>query len=219
MALENIIDFLAELRENNNRDWFQSHKGEYETAKTIFEEFINETIAKVAAHDKSIAVLTAKDCIFRIYRDVRFSGDKSPYKTNMGAFVSKYGRKSSGPGYYFHIEPGASMMAAGVYMPSPAQLSAIRHAIYTDTQKFKKIIEKDSFAKMFPHLDDFDKLKKAPKDYPADFQYIDLLKYKSYIVSRNFSDQDVISGKMQKETDGFLNEVDPFIKFLYAALA
>jgi uncharacterized protein (TIGR02453 family) len=124
---KNVLEFLAQLEANNNREWFQQNKKHYDEAKTEVEAFVNAIIPDLAKFDDTLKYVEAKDCIFRIFRDVRFSKDKSPYKTNMGAWVTQAGRKSSGPGYYIHLQPGGSFLAAGVYMPEPAQLKKIRN--------------------------------------------------------------------------------------------
>ena len=117
-----ILDFLSKLKENNNREWFQANKKFYEEAKSEVEAFVDDLIPRMAAFEPSLKYVTAKECMFRIFRDVRFSKDKVPYKTNMGAWITKGGRKSPGPGYYLHIQPGESMLAGGVYMPEPDKL-------------------------------------------------------------------------------------------------
>jgi len=112
-----VLEFLAHLEGNNNREWFQANKKLYEEAKNEVELSVNAIIPKIAKFDDSIKFVEAKDCLFRIFRDVRFAKDKSPYKINMGAWISRAGRKSSGPGYYLHFQPGGSFLSAGVYMP------------------------------------------------------------------------------------------------------
>jgi len=214
-----VLDFLSQLKLNNNREWFQENKKLYEDAKKELEGFVTEMITTISALDPSVQTPAMKDCMFRIYRDVRFGADKSPYKTNMGAFIAKGGRKSSFPGYYFHFEPGACMLAAGVYQPEPDTLKLLRNEVYFRSAELKAIIEKPSFKKHFDQLGDFDKMKKAPKDFPADFSDIDLLKYRSYIVSGNISDKIVTSGNYQKQIMEMLTEMQPFMGFLNKAIS
>ena len=125
-----IINFLKDLEQNNNREWFQANKVHYDTAKAEFETFINSLIPAIAKFDDSVKLITAKECIFRIFRDVRFAKDKSPYKTNFGAFIAKGGRKNHGPGYYFHLQPGECFLSGGVWMPSPDIMKKIRQEIF-----------------------------------------------------------------------------------------
>jgi uncharacterized protein (TIGR02453 family) len=184
-----ILDFLGQLKENNNREWFQKNKKMYEEAKSEMEGFVDALIPGIAGFDPSVKYVNGKDCLFRIFRDVRFSKDKSPYKLNMGAWISKGGRKSSGPGYYLHIQPGESMLAGGVYMPDPDQLKKIRQEIYYNAGEFKAILENKSAKRFFNGLSDWDKQKLPPKDFPKDFPDIDLLKYRHYTVSHMLADK------------------------------
>lgn len=214
-----VLDFLSQLKLNNNREWFQENKKWYESVKKEMESFVTGMITTISALDPSVQTPAMKDCMFRIYRDVRFGADKSPYKTNMGAFIAKGGRKSSFPGYYFHFEPGACMLAAGVYQPEPDTLKLIRNEVYFRSAELKEIMEKPSFKKHFDQLGDFDKMKKAPKDFPADFPDIDLLKYRSYIVSENIPDKIVASDIYQKQVMEMLREIQPFMEFLNRAIS
>lgn len=213
-----ILDFLTQLKLNNNREWFQENKKLYEAAKKELEGFVTEMITTISNLDPSVQTPAMKDCMFRIYRDVRFGTDKSPYKTNMGAFIAKGGRKSSFPGYYFHFEPGECMLAAGVYQPEPDTLKLLRNEVYFHSAELKGIMGKASFKKHFSGLGDFDKMKKAPKDFPADFPDVDLLKYRSYIVSENISDKIVISDKYPGHILEMLKEMQPFMGFLNRAI-
>lgn len=214
-----VLDFLTQLKQNNNRDWFQGNKKWYEASKKEVENFVTGMITTISAIDPSIQAPAMKDCMFRIFRDVRFGADKSPYKTNFGAFIAKGGRKSSYPGYYFHFEPGESMLAGGVYQPGPDTLRLLRNEVYFHSSELKQILEKPSFKKYFGQLGDFDKMKKAPRDYPADFPDIDLLKYRSYIVSQNIPDKIVISDDYQKQVVEMIKELQPFIAFLNRAIS
>ncbi len=215
-----VLEFLSELKLNNNREWFLENKKWYETAKKEVEGFVTEMIATISTVDPSVQTPAMKDCMFRIFRDVRFGADKPPYKTNFGAFIARGGRKSSFPGYYFHFEPGECMLAGGVYMPPPDTLKLLRNEVYYHSPELKNILEKPSFKKYFAVLGDFDKMKKAPKDYPADFPDIDMLKYRSYIVSQIIPDKVVKSeGSYQKQTTEMIKELQPFMAFLNRAIS
>jgi uncharacterized protein (TIGR02453 family) len=215
-----VLEFLSQLTLNNNREWFQKNKLWYEKSRKEVEGFVSEIITTISAIDPSLQTPAMKDCIFRIFRDVRFGADKSPYKTNFGAFIAKGGRKSSNPGYYFHFEPGKSMLAGGVYMPQPDTLKLLRNEVYYHSNELKGIIEKPSFSKHFGQLGDFDKMKKAPKDFPADFPDIDLLKYRSYIVSHDIPDEVVSDpAKYTKLVLEMVKELQPFMAFLNRAIS
>jgi uncharacterized protein (TIGR02453 family) len=213
-----VLDFLTQLKLNNNREWFQENKKWYEASKKEVENFISEMITEISEIDPSVQTPALKDCMFRIFRDVRFGADKSPYKTNFGGFIARGGRRSKFPGYYFHFEPGESMLAGGVYQPQPETLKLMRNEVYYHSPELKEIMGKPSFRKYFGHLGDFDKMKKAPKDFPADFPDIDLLKYRSYIVSQNIPDKIVTSDNYQKQIIDMVRELQPFMAFLNRAI-
>jgi uncharacterized protein (TIGR02453 family) len=188
-----VLDFLAQLEENNNREWFQQNKVLYNEAKAEVESFVSSMIPELAKFDDAVRYVEAKDCMFRIFRDVRFARDKSPYKINMGAWITRAGRKSPGPGYYIHIQPGGSFLAAGVYMPEPDQLKKIRNEIYYNITEFKSILNEKKLRKSSIGLSDMDKGKSAPRDFPKDFPDIELLKYKHYTLSHALRDEMVAS--------------------------
>jgi len=183
MNTQNAIEFLRELKDNNNRDWFQKNKKRYEAIKADLTRFLEKLIPAIAVFDNDIAVIGPQDCIFRIYRDVRFSNDKSPYKTQIGAFISKTGRKGNQPGYYIHLEPDQSFLAGGLYMPPPEALKAVRDEIYFNADEFKSLLSQPDFQQYFGNLDDFDKLIRPPKGYDSEWPDIDLLKFRSYVVT------------------------------------
>jgi uncharacterized protein (TIGR02453 family) len=214
-----VLEFLGNLKSNNNREWFQANKIGYEKAKREVESFVVEMITTISAIDPSLQTPALKDCMFRIFRDVRFGADKSPYKTNFGGFIARGGRKSSFPGYYFHFEPGECMLAAGVYQPQPDTLKLLRNEVYFHSAELKEIMAKPGFKKYFTELGDFDKMKKPPKDYPADFPDIDLLKYRSYIVSQIIPDKTVTSDNYKKQVLDMIKELQPFMAFLNRAIS
>jgi uncharacterized protein (TIGR02453 family) len=203
-----IFDFLKDLKTNNNREWFQDNKNRYTIARQSFESFIDELIPVIRAIDSNIDLITAKDCVFRIYRDVRFSHDKSPYKTNMGAYIARGGKNSQMAGYYVHFEPGGSFLAGGIYMPQPEILKKIRDEIYYRTDDFKSIITNRDFLKCFGMIEDPEKLKNPPKGYSKDFPEIELLKYRNFAVMHHVSDESALS-------DGYLEYAKNVFKILY----
>jgi len=186
------LEFLAKLAKNNNRTWFQKNRDLYESARDNILDMTRFFIGEIAKFDSSIIGVEEKECLFRIFRDARFSKDKSPYKTNFGAFIKSGGRSTAGAGYYFHVEPGGSMTAGGIYMPPSAELLAIRKAIAKKPEEFEKIIEENKFVRRFGGLAD-ERLKTAPKGFPKDHPAVEHLKWKHYIVFRNYGDRDVLS--------------------------
>jgi uncharacterized protein (TIGR02453 family) len=215
--MKTVLEFLKGLKENNTREWFEAKRKDYETAKTEFENLLNGLIPDIYSFDPEIGVLTAKDCVFRIYRDVRFSKNKSPYKTNMGGFICKGGRKGPFAGYYVHIEPGNSMLAGGIYMPPPEVLKKARQEIYFNAEEFKGILNGKDFKKTFKVMED-DKLSRPPKDFPADFKDIDLLKYKSYTVLHALDDKTVLSEGFEEYALKVFKVMEPFNRFLNRGL-
>ncbi len=187
-----ILNFLNDLKNNNNREWFQANKNRYDEARKAFESFVDELIPRIRILDPLIDMVTAKDCVFRIYRDVRFSPNKLPYKTNMGAYIARGGKNSMLAGYYAHVEPVGSFLAGGLYMPPADTLKKVRDEIYFQPEEFKKIIYQDEFVKCFGTLSDPEKLKNPPKGYPKDFADIDLLKYRNYAVMHFVPDEIIV---------------------------
>jgi uncharacterized protein (TIGR02453 family) len=213
----NILDFLNELKANNDRDWFQKNKMHYEKIKSEMLVFLGQTIPEIAVFDPSVLAISPKECIFRIYRDVRFSNDKLPYKTHIGAFVSKTGRKGNHPGYYIHIEPGQSFLAGGLYMPPPELLKAVRNEIYFNVEEFKSIINQPEFLKYFVKPDDFDKLSRPPKGFDPAWPDVDLLKYRSYVVTCNIGEQDLAEDRFEKNIINVFRAMFPLNAFLHRA--
>lgn len=211
--MKTILDFLTELKQNNNREWFDQHKKEYLDVKYKHEVILEKVIEEISHFDPVTGKPEPKDCVFRIYRDIRFSADKLPYKTHLGAFIARGGRKSVRPGYYLHLEPGNSMIGGGIYMPQPDVLKKIRNEIYFDSGTFRRILEEKSFSKLFGSLYE-DKLLRNPKDFDADFVDIDLLRYKSYFVERYISDEQVLSDKFLPLVVDSCKAMIPFHLFL-----
>lgn len=147
MIQKETIAFLKNLKKNNERDWFQANKKAFDAAQDNMTAFAGYLIGEIGKFDEGVAGLDPKACVFRIYRDTRFSKDKSPYKTNLGAYIAPGGRKSMLPGYYFHLEPGASFVAGGKHIPDGPELLKIRNAIVDNTPAFLEIVEKKSFQK------------------------------------------------------------------------
>lgn len=215
--MDKVLQFLNELAENNNREWFQQNKKWYDESRDKVLFLTDVLINEISRFDSSGAGLQPKDCMFRIFRDVRFSNDKRPYKTNFGSFICRGGRKSMNPGYYFHLEPGGCFVAGGIYMPPAEPLRTIRNYLADHAEEFVEITGSPGFKESFPEMYD-DQLKTAPKGFPKDHEHIDLLKYKSYIFSKTFDNKEVTSPDyIEKMVDAF-RTVAPLNAFLYQAL-
>jgi len=187
------LQFLSELKKNNNREWFQAHKKEYERIRKNFEDFSTVLLENLKSFDETLRNLEVKQCLFRIYRDVRFSPNKEPYKTHFGVYFAKNGgRNSHFAGYYFHLDPEESFFGGGIYMPLPEYLKAIRKEIYYQIDEFKAIIDAPDFRKYYDGIEEIEKLKKAPADFPKDFPDIELLKNKHFFSSHYFKPQDAV---------------------------
>lgn len=207
MHTENILKFLTGLKKNNSKEWFDKNRKQYEAAKADFAEILNHQIAEAGKFDKSIKFLNAKDCMFRINRDIRFSNDKSPYKTNFGGYIVPDGKKSGLAGYYIHIEPGDSFIAGGIHMPQPDVLKAVREEIYENINEFKKILNHKDFKNYFGTISG-SKTTLAPKGFSKDFPDIDLIKYKDYTGIRHLTDKEVLN------TD-YMDEIKKTFKALF----
>jgi uncharacterized protein (TIGR02453 family) len=210
--------FLKGLKKNNNKIWFDENRKYYETAKADFYQFADELIKSVATFDATVAHLTAKNCAFRINRDIRFSKDKSPYKTNMGAFISKGGKKINTAGYYIHIEPGQCFIAGGFYMPDAPQLAKIRQEIDYGFNEWKKIVTEKPFKKHFINgVEGIETLSRPPKGYDEANPAIAFLKMKSYIVSCKITDETLQGKNTVKELTKIFAAMKPMIDFLNTA--
>ncbi|MFT4023643.1 MAG: DUF2461 domain-containing protein [Flavihumibacter sp.] len=214
------FSFLKSLKKNNDKSWFDAHRPAYEAAKKDMEQFVQSVIDAHAKTDSSLSPLKAKECMFRINRDVRFSKNKSPYKTNFGASINPDGRKAMTPGYYIHIAPGNSFVGGGLYMPAPADLKAVRQEIDYNLAAFKKIIESKTFKKIYGGLSDAAewKLSRVPQGFDKDSPAAPYLQYKSYVAMQHLPDE-VLTGKKAKNavTEAFA-ALQPLLAFLRANL-
>ncbi len=219
MLKQSTLAFMEKLAKNNNKVWFDKNRDAYQDTKEDFEQLVTKVLSGLAASDPTFKDQAAKDCIMRIFRDIRFSKDKTPYKTNLGAGFSKGGRKFEGAGYYLHIEPGnKSFVGGGVWMPEPPVLKAVRQEIDYNFDEFKKILADKKFRKFFKDVEG-EQLKKLPQGYEADNPAIDYLKMKSFIVSCNFPDDVVTAKGFDKKVLEAYSAMAPFIAFLNRALS
>lgn len=216
--MKSILKFLKELSRNNNREWFGSHKEDYLAVKGKIEILASELIMAVAAFDKEAALLEPADCTYRIYRDTRFSQDKTPYKTHIGIFINPpYGKKSNRMGYYLHIEPDNCFVAAGtVCLPSPT-VAAIRRSIYENVDEYLDILENPEFKAYFPVVG-INCLKTAPKGFPKDWEHIALLRPKDFVADHSLSREEMLSDCLVENVGNIFRIAKPFNDFINYAI-
>jgi uncharacterized protein (TIGR02453 family) len=214
MIEQTTIQFLKGLHKNNNREWFLANKVKYEAAKNNFLAFVETTLNEIRKFDNNLNELTAKQCVFRINRDVRFSKNKDPYKNNFGASFSKGAKKINAAGYYFHLEPGNSFIGGGLWMPEAPDLQKIRQEIDYCFKEFSGIINNKKFANTFGSLSEEAKLTRPPKGYDIDNPAIEFLKLKSFTAIVPIKDTEILDkGIIKKSTDIF-KTLSPLVHFL-----
>jgi uncharacterized protein (TIGR02453 family) len=220
MLQSSTVKFLKDLKKNNNREWFEANRKQYEAAKKDFENLVQAVIEIHSKKDEELASLKAKDCMFRINRDIRFSKDKSPYKTNFGAHINKGGRKSTCAGYYFHCSPAESFVGGGLWMPMPDELKKVRQEIDYCFDEFSKIISNKKFKTVYGGLDKSDdmSLSRPPKGYEDSNPAIEFIKLKSFIAMQQLDEADLTNKILVKKiTDAFAT-LQPLIKFINRAV-
>lgn len=217
--MKQIFDFLSDLSRNNNREWFANNKEQYQEALNLFRELAASLIDGIISFDPSLEGIDAKQSIFRIYKDVRFSKDKLPYKTHFGCWMTRGGRKSNDAGYYFHLEPGASFAAAGVWMPPAEQLKLIRQEILYKPEAYMEVINRPLLRLNYERGGREDMLKRGPAGFPQDFTYIDELKYKHYIFSRYYKDSELRKGHITDILTEDFRGLFPLVTYLNHAMS
>lgn len=217
MDFKSLLAFLKNLEKNNNKDWFDANRKTYEDLRKQWLAFTADAIEVVGKFDKDVAMLEPKSCIFRINRDIRFSKNKSPYKNNFGMSLSKGGKRDDFCGYYLHIQPGASFIAGGSYMPMPDKLAAIRQEIDYNAKEFVDIITHKSFKANFGTLSG-ETLQRPPKGYEADNPMIQFIKHKSFIAEYKLSDKDLLDPNFSKKMVDLFKAINPLNEFLYRAM-
>ena len=218
MITKATLKFLAELKKNNRRDWFEANRTRYKAAREEFIALVDAVIAGVAHFEAHVLDLAPEDCIFRINRDTRFSKNKEPYKPHLGAFITDRGRKVSRAGYYIHLEAGGCMTGGGIYMPPAPELKAIRRAIQADAEPLRKILAEKKFAAAFGKELPGNRLKTAPRDVPKDHPDLDLLRYQSFEVIRPVPDADVLTADFADVCVQDFQKMAPFVHWVNAAL-
>ncbi|HST58772.1 MAG TPA: DUF2461 domain-containing protein [Longimicrobium sp.] len=184
MEFPRLTAFLADLAENNRREWFEEHRAEYQNLREQFTAFVGELIERTADFDERVRWKDPRECLFRIYRDVRFSNDKSPYKTTFSAYISEQNRRGAPPGYYLEVdEKGVMLAAAGIWLPPADVLARLRASLAEHPERFEKVLRARGFRKAFGELQG-DRLTRPPRGYTAETPLIEHIKRKSYIVWR-----------------------------------
>lgn len=221
MIQSQTLDFLKNIKLNNNKPWFEEHKSQYLSARENMEQFVADLLHLFPTIDSEIHSLKPSDCLFRIYRDVRFSKDKTPYKINMSAAFHKGGKKSGYGGYYIHIQPGGnSFIGGGLWSPSAENVKKVRQEIDYNWPEFESIIHSKHFQKTFGTLErDKDQvLQNPPRGYEKDHPAIEYLKLKSWVVSQNISDKELMKNGVLKQIATSFKTLSPFLHFLNRAL-
>ena len=217
MAMDAILSFLSKLEKNNNKEWFDKNRKEYEATKKEFEAIVDELHTGLSKIEPGVADHKAKDAIFRIFRDVRFSKDKTPYKAHYSAVFSRGGKKAPDAGFYIHIQPGQSFLAGGMWIPEGPVLKKMRQEIDYNFKEFKSIISNAKFKKYFKEIEG-EKLKTLPQGYTADNPAIEYLKMKSIVITTKLSDKDLASKNAVSKVLEIFAVMKPLVDFLNRSL-
>jgi uncharacterized protein (TIGR02453 family) len=219
MLQPSTLTFLRQLKRQNTKTWFDAHKAQYLEAKADFDSLIQQVITEFGKTDPDIGVLQVKDCVFRIYKDIRFSKDKTPYKTHFGAGLNRGGKKVHYPGYYFHVEPGGyTYCGGGIWHPAVPELKKIRQEIDYNYDEFLSVIRDRKFTRLFGRLEDEDTLVRPPQGYTEDNPAVEYLKMRSYVAGTGFTDEELTSKDLLKKVIRTFQTMKPFIDFLGRAL-
>ncbi|MEO9872550.1 DUF2461 domain-containing protein [Ekhidna sp.] len=218
MNLQLALDFLTDLSKHNNKAWMDDNKKRYLEAKSQVIELVSEVIKKSIIFSPGLSGIDPKKTLFRINRDIRFSKNKDPYKTNFGASIVEGGKKSGNPGFYLHLMSGNSFVGGGVYQPSSEMLQKVRQEIDYNGKDLLAIIENKDFQKIYSEPYGEDRLKTAPKGYPKDHEHIELLQLKHYVFMRNATDKEVTSNDFVNKIVESFQALHPFNQFLSRAL-
>lgn len=220
MITTTTLQFLEDLKNNNTREWFQANQDRYENYKEEYRIVVEAFLDEMKPLDDTLEQLEFKDCSYRIHRDVRFSKDKTPYKTHMGIWMCEGKKNTNLAGYYVHIEPGAAFAGGGLYWPDAADLKKARREIDGFYDELEAVLAEPEFKKIYGDLERGDNvsLKTSPKDFPKDHPAIALLKLKSYLATTKISEKELLSKTFVKDTAQKLIVLKPLIEFLNRAL-
>lgn len=220
MLSQNSLQFLEDLKSNNNRNWFLDNKKRYEDYKKDYHQLIQDFLELLKPQDASLELTEVKNCTFRINRDIRFSKNKDPYKTHMGIWINTNHGNNNGPGYYIHIEKGNNFIAGGMYSPENEDLRKIRKEIAFFYEDLEAILGEPKFKKIYSglHITETNSLKNGPKDFEKDHPAIEFLKLKSFVSIHNFEDSELTKPNFVKETATKLILLKPLLEFLNRGL-
>ncbi len=210
----NIFYFLSQLEQNNRREWFAQNRHLYEESLSIVISFVNELIKKIAEFDNSIALESSKTSIFRIYRDIRFSPNKLPYKHFFGIYIAKGGRSSKYAGYYIQIQDNNSEIAGGLWCPDKEILSKVREDIYYNPEEILSILNQKLLKKEFKEISSKYKLKNPPRGYSSDFEHIELLKNKHFMLEKHLTNAEVLDDNFMDQLVKLCRIIYPYNKYL-----
>ena len=218
--MKEVIDFFRRLHDNNTREWFDAHRAEWTRVKGRFADFTGQLIEGISSFDPTVRGLRPQDCTYRIARDTRFSNDKSPYKTHIGAYIAPKGKKSGFAGYYFHIEPcadslvGCNLLSAGLYCPEPTVLRSVREEILDNGEEIGAAVGKARGFRLY----EGNKLKRIPTGFPADSEYAEMLKLKDFYLERPITEEYLLVPDLLERTVEEFRRTQPFIAILNRAV-
>jgi uncharacterized protein (TIGR02453 family) len=218
MIKKETVDFLKKLKKNNSKEWFDNNRTKYLAAKENYLDFVTEILHTLKSIDPTLQDIQPKNCVFRINRDVRFSSNKNPYKTNFGASFSKGGKKIACAGYYFHLEPGACFIGGGYWMPMADDLNKIRQEIDYSFDEFKNIIQQRAFKNTFDTLDNKEILIRPPKGYEKDNPALEYLKLKNFIVMAGIEENELLEKDLIPKVISHFKIMKPLVDFLNRAI-
>ncbi|MFZ9146901.1 MAG: DUF2461 domain-containing protein, partial [Sediminibacterium sp.] len=218
MLQSSTIQFLKALKKNNNKEWFDKNRKIYEQAKADYLNFVTIMLNEIQGFDTSLMELQPKQCIFRLNRDVRFSKNKDPYKTNFGASFSKGAKKVQSAGYYFHLEPGENFVGGGLWMPMAPDLNKVRQEIDYCYKEFSSILKKPAFKSTYGDMDNSMKLVRPPKGFDVDNPALEYLKLKSFVVTRSIKDTELTDKQLVKNVVKDFKTIAPLVHFLNRAI-
>ncbi|MFZ9221020.1 MAG: DUF2461 domain-containing protein [Sediminibacterium sp.] len=218
MLQSSTIQFLKALKKNNNKEWFDKNRKIYEQAKADYLNFVTIMLNEIQGFDTSLMELQPKQCIFRLNRDVRFSKNKDPYKTNFGASFSKGAKKVQSAGYYFHLEPGENFVGGGLWMPMAPDLNKVRQEIDYCFKEFSSILKKPAFKSTYGDMDNSMKLVRPPKGFDVDNPALEYLKLKSFVVTRSIKDTELTDKQLVKNVVKDFKTIAPLVHFLNRAI-
>lgn len=209
---KDLYEYLKRLQINNNRDWFQENKAEYDELRAMWVSDVARLIEKMSLYDDTLRGLQAKDCVYRIYRDVRFRNDKTPYKPYFSAVICAGGRKCRQSAYYLHMQPGDSGLHGGIWCPEPKLLNALRHSVDDNIEEFLSIINNKEFKSRYKVIGD--SLKTMPKEWPREHPSAQYIRMKEYLLEHNCDDEYFTNGDWVERVATDFKFMQPFHKFM-----